>query len=57
MKLEGITSGLSLSGIEPAHIVTVVAAVPIAEGALQLVYKTPDGAFLDGLMRTTSLSR
>ena len=50
MKLEDITSGLSLSGVEPAHIVTVVAAVPIAEGALQLVYKTPDGTLKDRLL-------
>jgi superfamily II DNA or RNA helicase len=50
MKLESITSGLSLSGVEPAHIVTVVAAVPIAEGALQLVYKTPDGTLKDRLL-------
>ena len=50
MKLESITSGLSLTGVEPALVVSVVAAVPIAEGALQLVYKTPDGSLKDRLL-------
>jgi hypothetical protein len=55
MKLESITPGLSLTGVEPANIVTVVATVPIAEGALQLVYKTPDGTLKDRLLgRLTS---
>jgi superfamily II DNA or RNA helicase len=50
MKLESIISGLSLTGVEPAFVVSVVAAVPIAEGALQLVYKTPDGTLKDRLL-------
>ena len=29
MRLEDITVGLSLSGVEPAHLVTVVATVPM----------------------------
>ena len=43
MKLKEITAGLSLAGVEPTQIVTVVATVPLGDGALQLIYRTPDG--------------
>ncbi len=48
--LESITPGLSLTGIEPSIITTIVAVVPIADGALQIIYKTPDGALKDRLL-------
>jgi len=35
--------GASLSGIEPAQIVAVIATVPHGDGALQLIYRTPEG--------------
>lgn len=44
MKLEEIKSGQSLSGIEPSQIVTVVAIVSLGEGAVQLIYRTPEGS-------------
>ncbi len=50
MQIESIKSGLSLTGIEPAVIVTVVAVVPIADATIQLVYKTPDGTLKDRLL-------
>jgi superfamily II DNA or RNA helicase len=50
MKLESITSGLSLTGVEPALVVTVVAAVPIAEGSLQVIYKMPEGTLKERLL-------
>lgn len=50
MKLEQIAIGCSLVGVEPVHVVTVVAVVPLAEGTLQLVYKTPDGTLKDRLL-------
>jgi superfamily II DNA or RNA helicase len=50
MKLESITPGLSLTGVEQTHVVTVVAAVAIAEGAVQVIYKTPDGTLKDRLL-------
>lgn len=50
MRLEEITPGHSLVGIEPAEIVTVVATVPLGEGALQLIYRTPDGAMKERLL-------
>src|SRR6266568_2386027 len=50
MKLEDITTGASLSGIEPSEIVAVVATVPHGDGALQLIYRTPDGAVKERLL-------
>jgi len=44
MKLEDITTGQSLSGVEPSQVVSVVATVRLGEGAIQLIYRTPDGA-------------
>jgi len=34
MKLKEIKAGLSLMGVEPAQIVSVVATVPLGDGAL-----------------------
>lgn len=50
MKLEELASGQSLSGIEPADIVSVVALVPLAEGSVQLIYRRPDGAMKERLL-------
>jgi superfamily II DNA or RNA helicase len=50
MKVEDIKSGQSLAGIEPSQIVSVVAAVPIGEGNIQLIYRTPEGAMRERLL-------
>lgn len=50
MNLEQITANVSLSGMEPAVVVTVVAVVPIADGAIQVIYRTPDGLLKDRLL-------
>jgi superfamily II DNA or RNA helicase len=50
MKLEGIAPGQSLSGIEASQIVSVVATVPHGEEALQLIYRTPEGAIKERLL-------
>src|SRR5436309_310492 len=50
MKLEDISPGLNLTGIEPTEIATVVATVPLGEGAIQLIYRTPDGAMKERLL-------
>ncbi len=50
MKLEEITAGLSLSGVEPTQIVSVLATVPLGDGALQLIYRTPDGGMKERLL-------
>ena len=50
MKLEDIAAGAGLAGVEPSQIVSVVAVVSVAEGALQLIYRTPDGAMKERLL-------
>jgi len=50
IRLEDIISGLALTGLEPAAIGSVVAVVPIGEGAVQVLYKTPDGTIKDRLL-------
>ena len=50
MRLEDLTPGNALIGLEPAAVATVVAVVPIAEGAVQVIYKTPDGTLKDRLL-------
>lgn len=50
MKLEEIKTGTSLAGVEPTHIVSVVATVPLGEGSIQLIYRTPDGAMKERLL-------
>ena len=50
MRLEDLTPGNSLIGLEPSAVATIVAVVPIAEGAVQVIYKTPDGTLRDRLL-------
>lgn len=50
MRLEEITPGSSLTGLEPSAVATVIAVVPIADGAVQVIYKTPDGTLKDRLL-------
>lgn len=50
MKLEELAPGQSLSGIEPTDVVTVVATVPLGEGSVQLIYRTPAGEMKERLL-------
>jgi superfamily II DNA or RNA helicase len=50
LKLEALKAGISLVGIEPSLIATVVAVVPIGDGAVQLLYKTPEGTIKERLL-------
>lgn len=50
MKLEDIVAGQSLAGVEPTQIATVVATVPLGEGAVQLIYRTPDGTMKERML-------
>jgi hypothetical protein len=50
MKLNEISTGQTLSGVEVNQIVTVVATVPHADTALQLIYKLPDGSIRERLL-------
>jgi hypothetical protein len=56
MKLEELKPGQSLSGIEPTDVISVVALVPLAEGSMQLIYRTPDGAMKERLLGRTDES-
>ena len=48
--LESITPGLALTGLDPIGIGSVIAVVPIADGAVQVLYKTPDGSLKERLL-------
>jgi superfamily II DNA or RNA helicase len=50
LKLEEITNGASLEGVEPSIVVTVVAAIAIPPDSLQLIYRLPDGALRERLL-------
>ena len=50
MRVEDLQPGLTLTGLEPAVVATLVAVVPIAEGSVQVIYKTPDGTLKDRLL-------
>src|ERR1700686_2605527 len=50
VKLEDLRAGISLVGIEPTLIATVIAVVPIGDGAVQVIYKTPEGTLKDRLL-------
>jgi superfamily II DNA or RNA helicase len=48
--IESITPGLALIGLDPTGIGSVIAVVPIADGAVQVLYKTPDGTIKERLL-------
>ncbi len=50
MRIEDITPGLPLRGLEPAVICNVVAVVTIADGTMQVIYRTPEGVLKDRLL-------
>src|SRR5687768_3352789 len=52
MLLADLKPGLALVGLEPELVCTVVAAVPIAPGAVQVYYKLPDGTLKERLLST-----
>ena len=43
VKLEELKPGTSLVGLEPSLVATLAAVVPIAEGVVQIFFRTPDG--------------
>lgn len=50
MKLEDIVAGTSLAGVESSQIVTTVAAIPLADGVVQLIYRTPQGEMKERML-------
>jgi hypothetical protein len=51
-----ITPGTSLTGIEPDLVVQVVAAVPVGEAALTLIYRLPEGSIRERLLTAADFS-
>ena len=50
VKLQDLTIGLPLVGLEPSVVATVAALVPIGEGSVQVFYRTPDGTTKERLL-------
>ena len=50
MKLADIIPGVSLVGLEPDRVCSVVAVTTIADNAVQVFYKLPDGAIKERLL-------
>jgi SNF2 family DNA or RNA helicase len=50
MPLSEIQAGQALVGLEPNSVCVVVAVVPIADNAVQVVYKLPDGSLKERLL-------
>src|SRR3954470_14773360 len=50
MRLEELQPGASVTGVEPTEIVSVIATVPMGEGSVQLIYRTPHGAMKERLL-------
>lgn len=50
MRLEDIGSGISLTGLEPNTVVTLLHVISIADGAVQVIYKLPDGTLKERLL-------
>ncbi len=50
MRIEEITSGSSLTGLEPSAVATVIAGIPVADGAVRVIYQTPEGTLKERLL-------
>ena len=48
--LDTLSPGLALTGLDPTGIGSVIAVVPIADGAVQVIYRTPDGGVKERLL-------
>jgi hypothetical protein len=55
MLLSDLKPGLSLVGLEPSVVVSVIAAVPIGEGAVQVIYKIPIGTIRERLVTAADI--
>lgn len=56
MKLTDITPGLSLDGLEPDRVCSVVAITPLSGDAVQVFFKLPDGTFKERLLGPADLA-
>jgi SNF2 family DNA or RNA helicase len=57
MQLSDLKAGMPLVGLEPNVVVTVVAAVPIGDGAAQLIYKLPTGTLRERLVGSADIAK
>lgn len=53
--IDEIKPGLSLTGLEPGMVVSVLASVPIGTGSAQVIYKLPDGTIRERLISGADL--
>lgn len=49
-KLEDLRTGLTLEGVEPSLVVTVLAALPLSADSVRLIYNLPDGTLKERLL-------
>ncbi|MDB5306884.1 MAG: rapA 3 [Gemmataceae bacterium] len=56
LSLSDLKSGQALTGVEPNVVVTIGAVIPIADGVVQLYYKTPDGTVRERLLHAADLA-
>ncbi|MBN1127766.1 MAG: DUF3883 domain-containing protein [Chitinispirillaceae bacterium] len=52
--LEDLAPGISVIGLEPSAVTTIIAIVPIAEGAVQVIYKDHNGVLKDRLLNRSN---
>ncbi len=50
MRLEELSPGSSIVGLELSSIATIVAIVPIAEGTVTVIYRTAEGTLKERLL-------
>ena len=55
ISIDDIKPGLSLTGLEPDLIASVIASVHIGTGAAQVIYKIPDGSIRERLVTASDI--
>ena len=57
LKLEAIEKGAQIKGLDPDQLATIIAATFIGEQALEVVYKTEQGALREQILYRSSESQ
>jgi len=55
LKIIDLKPGLSLTGLEPSIVSTLIAVVPISDTSVQVIYKMPDGGLKERLIGIADL--
>ena len=50
MRLEDLTVGMALTGLEPTAVISVIAVIPHGSNAVQVIYRTPDGGIRERML-------